>query len=58
MRTKIKRIGGSYGILFDAPMRAFTGLQAGDRVNVVVRAGGVMVLTPVKTTERGKKLRR
>jgi antitoxin component of MazEF toxin-antitoxin module len=58
MRTEIKRIGKSYGILFDAPLRAFTGLQAGNRVDIVVRAGGVMVLTPVKVTKRGKKRRR
>jgi antitoxin component of MazEF toxin-antitoxin module len=58
MRATIKRIGRAYGIPFDAPLRAFTGLQAGDRVEVVVRAGGVMVLTPVKVIERRKKRRR
>ena len=46
----IGKIGNSQGFILDAALRELTGLKAGDRVNVTVHEGGVIVITPMRAT--------
>jgi len=48
MLKTIGKIGNSQGFILDAALRELTGLKAGDRVNVTVHEGGVIVITPMR----------
>jgi antitoxin component of MazEF toxin-antitoxin module len=45
---RISKVGNSQGLIFDAALRALTGLKAGDEVNVTVHEGGAIVIAPMR----------
>lgn len=48
MLKTITKIGNSQGLILDAALCGLTGLKVGDQVNVTVRDGGVVILTPLR----------
>ena len=50
MLKTITKVGNSQGLIFDAALRALTGLKVGDRVNVTVHEGGAIIITPMAPT--------
>lgn len=47
MLKTITKIGNSQVLILDAALCGLTGLKVGDQVNVTVRDGGVVTLTPL-----------
>jgi len=48
MIKTIRKMGNSQGLIFDQALCELTGLKVGDQVNVVVREGGTVMLTPIR----------
>ena len=48
MVKTISKIGNSQGLIFDAALMELAHLRVGDQVNVEVRDGGTITLTPLR----------
>ncbi|MGD0815576.1 MAG: hypothetical protein ABSA83_18440 [Verrucomicrobiota bacterium] len=58
MIRTITKIGNSQGILFDAALLELVHLKSGDEVNVEVREGGTITLTPIRRRPSRAKVSR
>lgn len=47
MIKTITKIGNSHGIIFDSALLQLAHLKAGDQVNVEIRSGGTITITPM-----------
>jgi antitoxin component of MazEF toxin-antitoxin module len=48
MIKKLRKVGNSFGVIFDAALMELAGLKLGDEVNVEVHSGGTITLTPLR----------
>jgi antitoxin component of MazEF toxin-antitoxin module len=48
MIKTISKVGNSHGIIFDAALMEMAHLEAGDKLNVEIHAGGTITLTPLR----------
>jgi len=53
MKTAIRRMGNSHGVIIPKPLLAEIGVKAGNEVDLVVKGGKIVIVPPRKAPRSG-----